>query len=202
MRSGGERPNFDEAFLFWNGLVPGDFLFSLAVDTGTLPVIGNVVENPDVTYQFDTDPSLTDLEAELNGGILRLEADSQARHPAGLAGIPPVTGRISVPVLSLHNLGDLFVPFHNEIVYAEDVAAAGRSELLVQRAIRGVNHCEFTPEAQTAFDHLVAWVEDGVVPEGDVVLDPVMVAEPTYGCAFTENFAHPKILATPCPGGG
>jgi hypothetical protein len=74
---------------------------------------------------------------------------------------------------------------------------------VVQRAIRGVNHCGFTPtELVTAFSDLVLWVEAGVVPEGDVVPDPAAVADPEYGCRFTD-LATPggHILATPCQAG-
>ena len=43
-----------------------------------------------------------------------------------------------------------------EQYYAADVAANGQSDLLVQRAIRAINHCEFSPtEVGTAFDELV-----------------------------------------------
>ena len=68
------------------------------------------------------------------------------------------------------------MPVHNEVVYAERVAEQGNSDLLVQRAIRGVNHCGFTAtELVTAFSDLVAWTEFGVKPAGDDWLDPVEV---------------------------
>ena len=112
-----------------------------------------------------------------------------------------ITGDIRVPVLTLHNLGDLFVPVHNEIEYARRVADRGNSDLLVQRAIRGVNHCGFTPtELVTAFAELVAWVEFGLKPAGDNWLDPTEVADSEFGCTFTD-FVTPNghVLPTPCP---
>ncbi len=207
LRSGGDRPNFDEAWFFWTTFPqfatgPGNFLFDLGIGDGTLPrAPGNAVENIDVVYQFDTDPALTADEQALNDSILRVAADPQTRKPNGLAQVPTLSGDIGVPVLTLHNLGDLFVPVHNEIVYAERVAAQGNSDLLVQRAIRGVNHCGFTGiELVTAFVDLVGWVEYGVKPAGDDWLNPAAVAAPDFGCAFTD-FATPggHILATPCP---
>ena len=40
-----------------------------------------------------------------------------------------------------------------------DVARNGRGRLVVQRAIRATQHCEFTPaEAGAAWDDLVSWV--------------------------------------------
>jgi hypothetical protein len=108
-----------------------------------------------------------------------------------------ITGDIGLPVLTLHNLGDLFVPVHNEVVYGQRVAAEGNSDLLVQRAIRGVGHCDFTgQEMVTAFTDLVTWVESGVKPAGDNWLDPAAVASPDFGCTFT---AGDHFLATPCP---
>ena len=84
-----------------------------------------------------------------------------------------------------------------EQIYAQRAAEAGNADLLVQRAIRGRSHCEFlASELTTAFDDLVAWVEDGVKPAGDDILDPVAVASPTFGCQFT-TVDH--ALVPPCP---
>ncbi len=202
LRSGGVRPNFDEAFAFWNSIPtatgPGNFLFNLGLGDGTLPrAPGVAVDNIGVIYQFDEDPALTPGERLLNDTIVRVNADPQGPAPNGLAQVPVIQGDIDIPVLTLHNLGDLFVPVLNEIEYASRVAANGKSHLLVQRAIRGVQHCEFTPaEFSTAFLDLVTWVEFGVRPEGDDWLDPAAVADPEFGCRFTDG---PHFLGTPCP---
>jgi len=202
LRSGGERPNFDEAWFFWNTFPafasgPGNFLFDLGTGDGTLPrAPGVAVDNHDIVYQFDTDPALSAAEQAFNDGIVRVTASPQGRA-GGMRQVPQVSGDIGIPVLTLHNLGDLFVPFHNETVYAQRVADHGKSDLLVQRAIRGVNHCNFTPaEFSTAFLDLVNWVENGVKPAGDDVGNPAVVAGPNFGCAFT-NGAH--LFGTPCP---
>ena len=129
--------------------------------------------------------------------MVRVAADPQGRHPNGLAQVPVISGDIAIPVLTLHNLGDLFVPVHNEVVYAQRVAEQGKSDLLVQRAIRGVGHCDFTPaEFVAAFADLVTWVEAGIKPAGDDWLDPAAVADPTFGCTFTDG---DHFLAAPCP---
>jgi hypothetical protein len=165
LRSGGDRPNFDQAWAFWNSVPnlvsgPGNFLFDLGANSSMLPrVPGIIVDNEDVVYQFDGDPNLSLAEQLFNDGVARVSADPQSRRPNGLAQLPIVSGDIDVPVLTLHNLGDLFVPVHNEIEYASRVAAQGKSDLLVQRAIRGVLHCDFTPaEFGAAFLDLVTWV--------------------------------------------
>jgi len=206
-RSGGERPDFDAAWSFWNrypevSTGPGNFLFDLGLSDGSLPrAPGGGVDNTDAVYQFDSDPALTDDEQKLNDAVVRIAADPQTRHPNGLAQVPVISGDPDVPVLTLHNLGDLFVPVLNEIVYAQRVAEHGKSDLLVQRAIRGVQHCGFTPaEFSQAFLDLVGWVEGGIKPAGDNFLDPAQVADPDFGCRFTD-FATPggHLLATPCP---
>jgi hypothetical protein len=193
LRSGGERPNFDQAWSFWNTIPafasgPGNFLFDLGTGDGTLPRAPGVgVENSDVVYRFDDDPSLSPAEQAFNDGVVRVTADPQARA-GGLRQVPQISGDIGVPVLTLHNLGDLFVPFHNEVEHVKRVKAHGKSDLLVQRAIRGVSHCEFTAaEFGGAFSDLVSWVETGVKPAGDDVLDPAEVANPLFGCNFTQG---------------
>jgi hypothetical protein len=197
LRSGGVRPNFDEGWFFWNMIVE-DFLFGLAASDSNFPrAPGMAAENIEVVYQFDTDPNVSTEEEALNASIVRIEADPQARNPNGLSQVPVISGDISIPVLTLHNLGDLFVPIHNEIVYASRVSAHGKSDLLVQRAIRGVNHCDFTAEEfSQAFLDLVNWVETGAKPAGDNFLDPAAVADDSFGCTFTDG---PHLFGTPCP---
>jgi hypothetical protein len=39
----------------------------------------------------------------------------------------------------------------------------------------------------TSFVDLVKWVEAGVKPAGDDVLDPANVANPNFGCQFTST---------------
>ena len=202
--SGGDRPNFDEAWFFWNtfpdnGSGPGNFLFDLALGDGSLPrAPGSAPDNVDTVYQFDADPALTPAEQELNDLILRVEGAPQTRRKQGLAQVPTVSGDIAMPVLTLHNLGDLFVPVLNQVEYAKRVLAQGNSERLVQRAIRGVGHCGFTAdELTTAFFDLVNWVDNGVKPAGDNFLDPAAVADPDFGCQFSDDSGH--LLATPCP---
>jgi pimeloyl-ACP methyl ester carboxylesterase len=203
--SGGDRPNFDEAWYFWNSFpdngsgVLGNFLFDLAVGDGTLPrAPGSVPDNMETVYQFDADPALTPDEQELNDAIFRIAAEPQTRRKQGLAQVPTITGDIAVPVLTLHNLGDLFVPVLNQVEYASRVLNEGSSDLLVQRAIRGVGHCEFTGnELGTAFLDLVDWVDNGQKPAGDDFLDPAAVAASDFGCQFSDASGH--LLAAPCP---
>ncbi|MES2100366.1 MAG: hypothetical protein V4569_11140 [Pseudomonadota bacterium] len=197
LRSGGVRPMFEQGWLYWNG-VAGDFLFGLGVGDGSLPRHpGVAVQNSDVLYQFDTNPALTAAEDAFNVAVQRVTADPQGRHRNGISNVPPTTGDLRIPMLSLHTLGDLFVPFHMEQVYARRVAAHNASNLLVQRATRDIGHCSFTAtELVTTFVDLVKWVEAGAKPAGDKVLDPAAVADPNFGCTYTDK-AAPRVWDNP-----
>lgn len=208
LRSGGDRPNFDEAWTFWNSFpefgsgIPGNFLFDLGMGDGSVGEENRVaVDNTDVFYETDLTPGPSNnLEESLNADILRVEQERQARATTRRSASPVLTGRIRVPVLTMHNLGDLFVPFHMETGYEAAVADQDRGHLLVQRAIRGSGHCDFTvAEYERGFADLVTWVETGERPDGDAVGDPAVVASSTFGCRFTDPTPDGHLYAAPCP---
>ncbi|GAA0229046.1 alpha/beta hydrolase [Saccharothrix mutabilis subsp. mutabilis] len=182
-RSGGPRPGAEAAFAFWK-----DFLFQLsATSTGDgLSTNPSQLATNVLTHYAPNSP------VDLNQKTERvLPENPKARLTPKLTEVPRIAGRPTAPVLSLHNLGDLFVPFSMEQQYRRDVRLHGKGDALVQRAIRAVNHCEFSPaEAGRAWDDLVAWVDTGKRPDGDVVDDPAVVAAPTYGCRFTDPTAY------------
>lgn len=183
--TGGERPTFDESF---PGFVGAFFPF-LFESAGTGAERGNV----DTVYQLDGDPALSADEVALNDAIPRVAATPQSRHPNGLGGFPGsendsprINGRFDIPVVSMHTLGEFFVPFHMEQIYAERAAANGNDDLLATRAIRASGHCEFTLDEQVqAFADMVEWVDTGVPAAGDDVLDPAAMADDDFGCQFT-----------------
>jgi len=185
--SGGPRPAFATSFIAW-----GNFLFTVGVTGGDLGVApGNVQDNSTTVYQVDSDPLLSTDEVVLNANVLRVKQDPQGRHPNGLSNIPPILANFRIPVLSIHTIGDLFVPLSMEQIYARRAAEQGTSNLLVQRAIRDHNHCGFAvPEEEAAFADLVNWVTNGVKPAGDDILTSATVAAPTFGCKFTLT-GHP-----------
>ncbi len=206
-RTGGDRPNFDEAWFFWNSFpefgsgVPGNFLFDLGTGDGTLAEKpGNALKNTDVFYETDLIPGPSnDIEIALNDNVVRVKPDKGARRGRNVPS-PRLSGDIHMPVLTMHNLGDLFVPFHMETEYHAAVAKQGHLDNLVQRAIRGVSHCGFTTaEYEAGFADLVNWVENGVRPAGDDVGDPRAVADPDFGCAFTDPTPGGHLFAVPCP---
>jgi hypothetical protein len=205
-RTGGSRPGFDSAFAYWNtatSLAPLNdlpFLFGLypGLSGGTSDIApGNVTDNRHTFYR-STDrvfPSLPELR--LNASVLRVRHTAPA--DPGLAGIPRVDGDPRIPVLSLHDIGDLFVPLSMEQTYASRAATHGRANLFVSRAIRGTGHCDFTQdELTTGFDDLTSWIKTGHRPAGDAILNPRAVASPTFGCRFTRG-THAAFAAPACP---
>ncbi|MEV6849051.1 phthalyl amidase [Actinoplanes sp. NPDC051411] len=205
-RTGGVRPGFDGAFAYWNAarslepLSDLPFLFGLypGLTGGTENIAaGNVAGNQFTLYRSTDGFWPTPAEWKLNASVLRV-------HPTvppspGLSGVPHVYGRPTIPVLSLHDVGDLFVPFSMEQIYAQRVAANSRAGLFVSRAIRGVGHCDFTPaELTQGFDDLVHWVDSGRRPAGDAILDRRTVASPAFGCRFTDG-PHQFFVAPACP---
>jgi alpha-beta hydrolase superfamily lysophospholipase len=189
--SGGPRPLYPEAVAYWSGPetdVAGlPFLLGLyggALSAGRQhPELYRVTSNADTAYALDADPAMSAEEQALNGRVPRVPRDLAARTP-----FPVLSGQIAAPVLSLHTVGDLFVPLSMQQAYARRVAAAGSADLLVTRVVRDVGHCGFTaPELETAFADLAAWVRGGVRPAGDDLLDPAAVAGADFGCRFSDR---------------
>ena len=209
--SGGTRPGAEGAVRYWNSFGFGalsevPFLFGVypGLTGGTIGYAdGNVADNSDTVYQVDGDPAVSEAEAQLNEAVLRVEATATETTNPARTQLPEIAGKPKIPVLSLHNLNDLFVPFSMEQIYAQEVADNGGQ--FVSRAIRGTGHCEFTDEElEAGFTDLVAWVDTGVPAAGDDVLDPAAVADPAFGCRFTESTpADPSQahvwFGAPCP---
>ncbi|MFL5494736.1 MAG: alpha/beta hydrolase family protein [Gemmatimonadales bacterium] len=104
----------------------------------------------------------SDDDAALNAGVARHAADAAAR--ANLESLE-TSGQLSIPVVTLHTTGDPIVPFLQEALYADRVAAAGASGLLEQRAVTRYGHCAFQPdELLGAFDDLVGRVTASALP--------------------------------------
>ena len=179
-RTGGPRPGADASFATWK-----DFLFSLAVPSGGPSLAedpGRVATNAHTRYT-------PNHPVNVNRTVQRVRAaDPGARSSHRLSQIPLISGNPRVPVLSLHGIGDGFVPFSMEQIYASEVRRHHRSGLLVQRAIRVAQHCEFSDaEAGQAWSDLTRWLRTGHRPAGDDVAHP---ARRSFGCRFSDPAAY------------
>lgn len=126
-----------------------------------------------VHIRYRIDPGLGLTEDELNARVRRIHPVKDARSPSVNPVYAERTGRLTVPLLTLHETGDAWVPLSLEQSYRRRTIAAGTDHLLVQRVIRAPSHCGFDGKTrEQAFDDLVAWIERGVRPEGEDVLAP------------------------------
>jgi hypothetical protein len=195
--SGGDRPLFDEAFPNFMDQLLGYGTFG---PTWNGIAAGNLVDTRGVIFRFDSAAQLSLAERIFNEAIYRVDGDLERSNPVrndGVRWVPVMHGDFDIPVVSLHTLGDLFVPFSMQQIYRRRATERGNDRWLVQRAIRGPSHCGFTVDEEiSAFRAMVEWEEQGRRPPGDEILDPAVVAHPEYGCAFT-TADRPRMPACP-----
>jgi hypothetical protein len=104
-----------------------------------------------------------------NRAVVRLRTNRRAlrRFRAG----NETTGKVKVPLLTLHTTGDGQVPIEQARILQRRVDRARRRRLLVQRVIRDPGHCGFSDiEWEANLKALIRWVERGVRPKGNNVL--------------------------------
>ena len=210
--SGGTRPGFQSALDYWNsfGFAPLTnipFLFGLypGLNGRTLGFAnGSVAGNEGTFYRFVDNPGvMRQQEIALNGAVVRVPVTATTSADAlTSAELPIIQGDPGIPVLSIHGIGDLFVPFSMDQLYDQMMIAHGEGDLFVSRAIREVTHCGYTTsELSSGFSALVTWIDTGKRPAGDNILSPVAVSSPLFGCRFTDPTpgAHPEFKGVPCP---
>lgn len=105
--------------------------------------------------------------AFINATVQRFAGSPAGRNALGHNYTP--TGDLRIPALTLSTFRDPVVPGFHRLAYAQEVAARGGADLLVQRSVSGTfggyGHCTFTPQELTdAFLDLVVWGEFGVKP--------------------------------------
>lgn len=186
--TGGPRPLFDIGYA---GPLQSTVWGTFGSD-GTITGILNdrVVSTVNTVFQLDANPALSAEETAYNASIFRVTAtpDANRARSDGLRLVPKTNALISVPVVTIHTLGDMYVPFHMEQVYRDRVEANGNGQWLVQRAVRAPSHCDFTVAEQSeAFKAMADWVEKGTKPAGDDVKTPATLANARYGCTYTRN---------------
>ena len=188
--SGGARPFYAEG---WSNSSNQNNIWSSLGGDGTINgmLTQNVLDTTALVYKIDaSSPSNTVADNSFNANIFKIQPSVGANRQRGdgQRWIPATNGEFNVPVVTLHTLGDLFVPFKMEQIFNQRAKAKGSDKWLVQRAIRDVGHCAFTAaEATAAFDAMVQWEAGGPKPAGDDVVTAATIAAPTYGCTHTNN---------------
>lgn len=150
------------------------------ISTGAL--VGPPRQSTNEHIKYSIEPGLGLTADALDKLVRRPKADPAVRNPNGTyEELVPFDGKIERPLLTMHGTGDLYVPIHLEQILNRAVNAAGKGDLLVQRAYRIPGHCGFNAQEQArSFDDLVKWVREGVKPAGDNIMGDLRDAGRTF----------------------
>jgi hypothetical protein len=144
---------------------------------------GNVFGNTDARYSGSAD------DATLNAGVARYAADAAAVKTFGADTDP--TGRIPVPVLTVHALHDPVAFVELEHQFRETMKAAGAADRLVQVFTEHAEHSYLADAVYpAALQQLLAWGTGGAKPTQASVADACKAQEATYGpgCRMVVGF--------------
>lgn len=123
-------------------------------------------------------------DAELNAGVERFTADPRA--VARLAYDADLSGLIVAPTVSIHALHDPTVTYRADAMYAQTVANAGRSDLLVQALTDENQHSKLEEGGYlTALTALEGWIDTGVKPDPANFQQRCLTLAPASSCRFT-----------------
>ncbi|WP_447910364.1 hypothetical protein [Brevundimonas bullata] len=128
-------------------------------------------------------------DAALNAGVQRFSADPAA--VARLAYDADLSGLIVAPTVTIHGKYDATAFVSNQAAYRDTVAAAGRSELLVQTFTNESEHSALsTPEYVAVFEALMTWIDQGAKPDPRSVATLCEAARVRYdaACLFDERY--------------
>lgn len=137
----------------------------------------NPFDNSRTVYRGSSD------DEALNAGVERFSADPEG--VAMLAHDADLSGQISVPTISLHALHDPTVFYTAEAAYRATVAAAGRSDLLVQAATDEDQHSKLEDTGYlTVLAALERWIDTGERPDPATFQDQCRAAHVASECRF------------------
>ena len=118
-------------------------------------------DNAGTAYSSATLPG--PVTGALNAYVTRYTATPDASQ--WLAHNYQPTGKLAIPMVTLHKRYDWLVPFAQEAAYRTIVANAGNSGKLRQRTADEYGHCDFSGAATLgSFLELVSWVKTGIAP--------------------------------------
>ena len=138
--------------------------------TGGKPVFGNI----GAVYKGSPD------DDALNAAVLRYRADPQA--VAAFAADTDPTGRIPVPVLTMHAIHDATAFVELEHHFRQTMQAAGSGERLVQVFSDDREHSYLAdPVYPTLAEALLQWVEQGRKPTPQGIAQRCIEMQATYG---------------------
>ncbi|RAS67377.1 hypothetical protein C8D87_103716 [Lentzea atacamensis] len=158
----------------------------------------NPFSNVGVSYDGSHD------DRALNAGVARFSADPTAHRD--LSYDSDLTGQVSLPVLTLHAIGDPQVFVEHEAAYRATLQSAGQDRHLVQTFTKESEHSELSnSEYANSISALDKWVRTGQKPTPRSIARSCNTFDSTYGsgCFYDPEF-RPAPYGTkmrPRPGG-
>jgi pimeloyl-ACP methyl ester carboxylesterase len=163
--------------LEWDGEVDFPFVFAFRAELEARAG-GNPSWNTGVDYRIQLlkSPNLLEVIALYAAAGLNLEADLDTLNATPRISADPAAvqylsqniiynGKIHIPVLTMHTVGDGLVINENETAYEDVVAEAGNARFLRRTFVNRAGHCAFTPaETVTAATALLTRLETGQWP--------------------------------------
>jgi pimeloyl-ACP methyl ester carboxylesterase len=136
----------------------------------------------------------SDDDEALNNAVARFAADPEAMMEFARDG--DATGKIPVPVLTVHAINDptAFVELESE--YRERVARAGRLDRLVQTFTREAEHSYLSSAEYAALlEALVVWIDTGEKPSPRMIaaLCETQAKRLEGGCHFDIDYLPPRL---------
>lgn len=144
---------------------------------------GNPWDNTRVRYAGSDD------DAALNADVARYPADPGAA--ARFEEDTGLRGRIGVPVLTVHGIGDATAFVELEAVFRETMERGGSAERLVQTFTRDREHSYLSdPVYPTLLDALLRWIERGEKPSPEGIARDCATFEASFGpgCRFDPGY--------------
>lgn len=143
-------------------------------------------------------------DTALNAGVARYRADPQAVGQLMVDSTP--TGRLAMPVLTLHAIHDPTAFVELESAYREIVEHAGSGGRLVQTFSDESGHSYLSePQYPALFTALMDWVDKGEQPSPEKVARLCKGYEPEYGdggkqpCRIQVGYRPPPLSARVAP---
>lgn len=136
----------------------------------------------------------SDDDAALNRDVPRFAADPEGVRR--LAEDSDLSGKLIVPTLTMHAIGDPTAFVELEHAFLDTVAQAGASNLLVQAFTDENEHSKLaTPQYAALLRAMTAWIEEGAKPSPASLDTVCATAAASYGedCHFTVDYYPPPL---------
>jgi hypothetical protein len=154
----------------------------------------NPFSNQNAVYRGSSD------DAALNRGVARFKADPQAVKQ--LADDSDMTGKLDVPVISMHAIHDPTAMIEYEADYRDVVTRAGSQDKLMQVFTTEREHSKLADAEYAAlFDALMQWIATGKKPLAEQIASSCekQPAQFSGGCHFDTAYVPQPLFSRVAP---